>query len=75
MSQYKVDKNIPIPAREAVNKGKCKYPFADMQVGDSFGFNPDDYLKIRSASCNYITKGNKVKFKISKIANRVWRIE
>lgn len=29
-----IDKNIPIPGR-ANNKGKRKYPFAEMQIGDS----------------------------------------
>jgi len=30
-----IDKNVPIPPRERIIRAS-KYPFADMQVGDSF---------------------------------------
>ena len=34
----KIDKNIPIPPKRKENyhRGKRKYPFLEMQVGDSF---------------------------------------
>lgn len=35
MSDYKIEKNIPIPPEEAEDKTE-KYPFDGMEVGDSF---------------------------------------
>lgn len=32
MSDIKIDKNVPIPK----NSGRGKYPWTDMEVGDSF---------------------------------------
>lgn len=37
----KIDKNIPIPDGRYTNGGITKYPFRDMEVGDSF-FVPDE---------------------------------
>lgn len=31
METYKIEKNVPLP----VQSGPCKYPFAEMEVGDS----------------------------------------
>jgi hypothetical protein len=33
---YKIDKNIPIPKGIHGGGPPCKYPFDDMEVGDSF---------------------------------------
>ncbi len=32
MSQYKIEKNVPLPTEH----GNTKYPFMQMEVGDSF---------------------------------------
>jgi hypothetical protein len=40
MSQYQIDKNIPMSLKNM----RSKYPFAQMEVGDSF-FVPSDDVK------------------------------
>ena len=34
MTTYTIEKNVPLPARQ--NARPARYPFADMEVGDSF---------------------------------------
>lgn len=68
-----IDKNIPIP--EHLGKYRSKYPFKDMEIGDSFfteaegsasngniNFKPKRFLSRRSYE-------NSVK------GHRIWRIE
>ncbi len=66
---YKIDKNIPLSATD-------KYPFSEMEVGDSFAVSIDDEGKVRSASQNHGRKHGK-KFSIRKFENayRCWRIQ
>lgn len=33
---YEILKDIPMPGRRSVGGRESKYPFADMEVGDSF---------------------------------------
>jgi len=35
---YEIEKNIPVPANfiEGEGQKRCKYPFAELDVGDSF---------------------------------------
>ncbi len=36
MSDYAIEKGVPIPPRNPSRKGATKYPFEKMEVGDSF---------------------------------------
>jgi hypothetical protein len=55
----KVEKGIPIPEK------KPKYPFAEMEVGDSFRVDKVDAQKVRVASALYSSRKNQcAKFKI-----------
>ena len=65
MSKFKIEKDIPLPP-------KTKYPFPQMEVGDSFSFNEDDSIAVKSSVCFYSRKTGK-KFRIAQ-KNRVWRI-
>lgn len=64
---FKIDKGIPIPAW----KGRRKYPFADMAVGDSFHVKGVGSSLLSNAAANYKPK----KFAARKDATgvRVWR--
>lgn len=55
MADFKVDKNIPPPTR------KAKYPFAEMQVGDSF-FVPDMTTRSLQNAASYYRKTLNYKF-------------
>jgi hypothetical protein len=34
--QFKIEKGVPLPSWQTGRAGQSKYPFADLQVGDSF---------------------------------------
>ena len=73
-----IDKNVPMPKVKA----KLKYPFNEMEVGDSFEIpcteetKKDMQVKIASSSGAYGRK-NKCKFMTRQTDNgiRVWRIK
>lgn len=64
---YQIEKGIPLPrATNAV------YPFAQMEVGDSFTFEPEKYNTIRRCA-SYYAGGHGCKFSVSSVHNRCWR--
>lgn len=64
----KIDKNIPMPA----SLGSTKWPFGNMEVGDSFEVPTKSIQQIISAMSWY---GKRNKMKFSRRKNRVWRIK
>ena len=83
MEKIRIEKNVPIP--NITKWGVSKYPFAEMEIEDSFAvaITDNNYAeKIRqqlySASRNYVIRNNnKWKF-TTKILNtevRIWRIK
>ena len=71
MSEFKIEKNVPIPGDRA------KYPFADMEVGDSFVVHPDNAGNVNSSSMAYTKKCPGVKFRMRKqteTESRIWRV-
>jgi hypothetical protein len=65
----KVEKNIPIPA---------KFPFAGMQVGDSFAVPPDVKRPAVSVAAMRFGLKHGMKFTVRQVADktfRCWRIE
>jgi len=69
---YYIEKNIP---RKSSGHNQSKYPFAKMELGDSF-FYEGERSVITSAAAHG-TKKTGWKFSISKENNgfRVWRVE
>jgi hypothetical protein len=68
MSQPRIDKDVPIPAR---------YPFADMQVGDSFAVPPT--IKRQAVAVAALRHGIKhgMKFTVRLTTDRTlrcWRV-
>jgi len=71
MSEFKIEKGIPFHA------ARSKYPFADMEVGDSFSFHPDSAFLVNSAAGAYSRKYAGIKFSVKKQSeteSRIWRI-
>lgn len=68
--EFKIEKNIPIASRA----GKSKYPFAEMEIGDSFSVPDRIAIRVRSSMSTYQTKNNK-KFLLINCGNeyRCWR--
>lgn len=72
-----IDKNIPIPPRPTLPGRPSKYPFAEMEVGDSFATDKPCRGTTISGSINFAAKKLGYKFTSRKQADgtiRVWRI-
>lgn len=75
MSKYKITKDVPIPTTAHSGRQATKYPFPDMEIGDSFFANIPSQ-KLSSAAINY-GKRYGMRFTVRKEGDgsRVWRIE
>ena len=69
---YKVEKNVPMPTYSG-KKGVSKYPFKEMEVGDSFEFKGSK--PTIDAAVNRFSKILDYKFTVRKVENgfRIWR--
>lgn len=79
MSNYIIEKNVPIPSRRG---GDHVYPFALMQVGDSFKIEKKDQGRVSASAWVYAKRaserGEKVRFitrKVDADTYRIWRVE
>lgn len=78
---YKIEKNIEMPSKISSRKGTTKYPFAEMEIGDSFIIDPSLKSKTQlSSTANDWAKRNGLtkRFSVRAISNgdyRLWRIE
>ena len=69
MSQPRIEKNVPVPK---------KYPFAGMQVGDSFAVPPDVKRPAVTVAAMRYGRQHGMKFTVRQVADktfRCWRIE
>lgn len=67
---YAIEKNVPMPV------GRSSYPFADMQIGDSF-FVPNAKATTVSVAAHSSKKKLNMKFAVRTVngGTRVWRVE
>lgn len=69
---FKIEKGVPLPTGYA----QSKYPWHNMEVGDSFEFDQADYSRIRSAGHAWASRYGR-KFKFRRIGDgkcRCWRV-
>jgi len=73
----KIDKNVPIPESQSGPGRPRKYPFPDMEVGDSFyAEGKKEAEKADVASKKYGTKyGCRFTCRRDEGGGRIWRIE
>lgn len=78
--EIRIEKGIPIPPGGRAGKENARYPFADMEVGDSFFVAVErEVLRKRrnvlSSASNYWKKRGKGQFTIRAVDGglRVWR--
>lgn len=74
-TEFKIEKDVPMP--KVYNGRTCRYPFAEMRIGDSF-FVAESVATSNSvgSSVHYFRKKNKsVKFAVRREQGgcRVWR--
>lgn len=70
----KLENHIPVPGPQAARE---RYPFPQMQVGDSFLILEADWIKnLRSAAYMYSRRHPGVKFTVRRYGEgwRLWRI-
>ena len=77
---YEIEKDIEVyPISKTQFKPReSKYPFRDMEVGDSFAVEPTKNLAIRSAITNFQKRNPDVKFVTRRGPDgeiRIWRSE
>jgi hypothetical protein len=79
---YKIELDVPIPehVRGAFGETLRKYPFDDMNIGDSFWARRDEEPSLRVAASSW-GKRHGAKFKIARVTERdtpvlrCWRVE
>lgn len=74
---YEIEKNVTFKKRQGKNPDIRKYPFYEMEVGDSFVVEQSEKEKVRVA-CYYHGKRNGGVFKMgydSEGSPRCWRLE
>jgi len=72
MSDYKIDKNVPIP-----DNGRLILPLREMQVGDSIEFPKNKRPNVANM-VNFLSRIENLKFTIRKTGDetcRVWRLK
>jgi hypothetical protein len=73
----KVEKGIPLPPRNNARDGNGKYPFARMEVGDSFFIEADEQTaqRIQNRACNAYRYYRPKEFATRRIEGgiRIWR--
>ena len=79
MTDYKIEKGVPLPPG-AGRKGRNKYPWYEMEVGDSC-FLPDaDPRAVSQAASNVARRNNGLRFATRAVTEngvkgvRVWKI-
>jgi hypothetical protein len=70
MSEYTIEKNVQIPKM----KGHNKYPFGEMEPGDSFSFPVEKTLSVRNSAYAYTRQHAGTKFLIRARDQRCWRV-
>lgn len=68
MNRFPIEKDVPIPE-------PTKYPFAEMEVGDSFFDDQSSEGRIRGEAGRQSIGGKKFKVKKTPDGYRVWRTE
>lgn len=70
--EYKIEKDVPIVSKKT---GKTKYPFAEMEIKDSFYVEPDIAINARGAAYQYARQNVGKEFTVRKAGPgfRIWR--
>jgi hypothetical protein len=73
-AEYKIEKGIPMPEKNPPPGRVCRFPFAQLEIGDSF-LVPEVKLKSIRQTCFYYGKKLGRKFTSAEVEGgvRVWR--
>ena len=73
--EFKIEKNISVPKNN--NVGRRRYPFNEMEIGNSILVSASTAVSARNAAFSYARRNKPVKFTsmiLSDGAIRIWRI-
>lgn len=70
MSEFVVEKNVPVQHGAGAPH---KYPFHDMEVGDSFAIPADKFARVKAAAYAHARNHGR-KFSTSEKHLRCWRV-
>jgi len=71
---YEIEQGFDMPKGNGKN-GRKKYPFPDMDIGDSFFVSADKYQNARNAASGHSKKFGKVfSFRKTEKGARCWRM-
>ena len=71
IGEFSVEYDIPIPGGSGSRP--TKYPFADMNVGESFAFDKSKLQSVRNNACSYAKRHDGVRFVCRQVAADTWR--
>jgi hypothetical protein len=73
---YKIDKGIPLSVHGGAGEYKTKYPFREMEVGDSIGFSDEkEFRSAAVAAYNFARNYPEYSFKTRSAMYRIWRVQ
>ncbi len=73
---FTIDKDVPPPTVRSGQSGQSQYPFAEMEVGDSFA-STSDVVSVRSALARWrlqYDKSRKFSIHVNATGYRCWRV-
>lgn len=74
MPPYEIEKDVPLPSRNST--GRSRYPWAEMEVGDSFFAADGVRSRVAAAAQNHRRRyGRRFAVRVEGDGVRVWRIE
>ena len=79
MTEYKLEKNVPLPNDLEYMGAKRKYPWLEMEVGDSFAIPEGRHESVRTASAAWVLRHPErdMRFSVRKLEDgtyRCWRV-
>lgn len=79
MTQFKIERGIPVPSSIGRGGRESKYPFEKMRVGDSFALDNEKQLQ-SARNAAYLYKKSTPDFNYGAVQNddgggRLWRLE
>lgn len=75
MSEFKIEKNVPLPVTKVRTKFRILY---EMEKGDSFEFPSEYAVAVRSMVGSIHTRNPDIKFSVQRTGEstfRCWRVE
>ena len=70
-SEFKVEPNIPIPGGTQARRNR--YPFADMDINDSFAMEKSQMESVRRNAHAYAARHDGVRFVFRQMDENTWR--